>query len=241
MEKTKELCRLEDMKKQRKKDKESAEIDLQAMTQNKQVEGDMDYEVPESSEYIKQVITPSKTGVTTLKGQGISIQLKEPMAVVEQSPYKQLTSHLTIDDDAVSQNSRGFNWNDEMKLQLLQAWIQWAEEPFHEWTKGSKEGKDKARKTIELLIATGKSMIIDGQKILFKEISSKFDTYWEKLTKPRNGFSFDLKKKALISYIDDEMMTRRGLPSRTLWTREFLRSIEADIVSKIKDKMRQED
>ena len=31
---TKELCRLEDVKKQRKKDKISAEIDLQAMTQN---------------------------------------------------------------------------------------------------------------------------------------------------------------------------------------------------------------
>ena len=112
----------------------------------------LDYEVPEASEYIKQVITPSKTGRTTLQGQGIVIQLTEPMAVVEQSPYKQLTSHPVVQDEAVSQSSRGANWDDDTKLQFLQAWIQWAEEPFQEWTKGSKEGKDKARKTIELLI-----------------------------------------------------------------------------------------
>ena len=77
--------------------------------------------------------------------------------------------------------------------------------------------------------------------VLFKNISEKFDTYWEKLTKPRNGFSFDKKKKAIISYIDDEMMIRRGLPDRVQWTREFLRSIEADIVTKIRDKMSQQD
>ena len=77
--------------------------------------------------------------------------------------------------------------------------------------------------------------------VLLKEISIKFDTYWERLTKPRNGFSFDNKKKAIISYIDDEMMMRRGLPNRVQWTREFLRSIEADIVTKIKIKMGQQD
>ena len=109
-------------------------------------------EVPEASEYIKHVITPSKTGRTTLQGQGIVIHLTEPMAVVEQSPYKQLTSQATVQDEAGSESSRGVNWDDEMKLQLLQTWIQWAEDPFQEWTKGSKEGKDKARKTIEQLI-----------------------------------------------------------------------------------------
>ena len=40
VEKTKELCRLEDIKKQRKKDKESAAIDLQEMTRNRSEEGD---------------------------------------------------------------------------------------------------------------------------------------------------------------------------------------------------------
>ena len=73
--------------------------------------------------------------------------------------------------------------------------------------------------------------------IKFWDVSTNWTTWYERLTKPRLGFSFD-KSSSLVSYIDAAMEEEFGPPENNiLWTRENLRSLKDRIVSNIKKKM----
>ena len=77
---------------------------------------------------------------------------------------------------------------------------------------------------------------MEDNELLFKDISTSFDSYWDRLTKKKKGFSFD-KMKPIVSYIDEEMKRKFGEPDKSTWTRANLRSIEPDIVAKIRSNM----
>ena len=70
----------------------------------------------------------------------------------------------------------------------------------------------------------------------FAEVSTNWETFYAKLTKTRDGFSFD-KSCSLISYIDTAMREECGPPEDNVWTREKLRALKDRIISNIKKKM----
>ena len=73
----------------------------------------------------------------------------------------------------------------------------------------------------------------------FGDVSDKWITWYERLTKTKLGFSFD-PCTALISYIDSAMREECGPPeNNVLWTRERLRALKDSIISKIKGKLGQ--
>ena len=67
----------------------------------------------------------------------------------------------------------------------------------------------------------------------FADISPNWITWYERLRKPRLGFSFN-PSTSLISYIDTEMSQECGPPENNVsWTRERLRALKDRIISKI--------
>ena len=74
----------------------------------------------------------------------------------------------------------------------------------------------------------------------FWDISDNWNTWYERLTKTKLGFSFD-QSTALISYIDVAMKEECGPPeNNVLWTREKLRDLKDRIISDIKSKMKKD-
>ena len=71
----------------------------------------------------------------------------------------------------------------------------------------------------------------------FEDVSDNWITWYERLRKPRLGFSFNLST-SLISYIDTAMREECGPPEGNgLWTREKLRSLKDQIINDIQSKM----
>ena len=71
----------------------------------------------------------------------------------------------------------------------------------------------------------------------FGDVSSKWDTWYERLKKPNKGFSFD-KQASLASYLDAAMTKVHGDPdNNVLWTRENLSNLEKEIIDQIKSQM----
>ena len=75
--------------------------------------------------------------------------------------------------------------------------------------------------------------------IKFGDVSDVWTTWYERLTKPKLGFSFN-QSTSLISYIDAAMREECGPPeNNVLWTREKLRDLKDRIISDIKKKFDQ--
>ena len=72
----------------------------------------------------------------------------------------------------------------------------------------------------------------------FAEVSTNWDTFYAKLTKARDGFSFD-KSCSLISYIDTAMREKYGPPEDNMWTRQKLRDLKDRIIREIEAKLEQ--
>ena len=73
----------------------------------------------------------------------------------------------------------------------------------------------------------------------FSNVSDNWNTWYERLTKTKLGFSFD-QSTALISYIDAAMREEFGPPeNNVLWTREKLRDLKDRIISQIEKKIDQ--
>ena len=72
----------------------------------------------------------------------------------------------------------------------------------------------------------------------FAEVSANWLQWYERLTKPINGFSFD-KSCALISYIDRAMREVYGPPEDIVWTRQMLRDLKDRIIREIEAKLEQ--
>ena len=72
----------------------------------------------------------------------------------------------------------------------------------------------------------------------FAEVSTNWDTFYAKLTKTRDGFSFD-KSCSLISYIDTAMREECGPPEDNVWTRQKLRDLKDRIIREIEAKLEQ--
>ena len=73
----------------------------------------------------------------------------------------------------------------------------------------------------------------------FGDVSAKWETWYTRLQKSREGFSFD-KKASLTSFIDAAMTEIYGDPEENaLWTRRNLRDLEKSIIDTIKKKMNQ--
>ncbi len=71
----------------------------------------------------------------------------------------------------------------------------------------------------------------------FADISPNWITWYERLQKSREGFSFD-KQASLTSYIDAAMTEAHGDPEENvLWTRENLRALQKSIIDHIKMKL----
>ena len=76
----------------------------------------------------------------------------------------------------------------------------------------------------------------EGKETKFGDISPNWKTWYERLQKAREGFSF--KQGSLTSYIDDAMKEEYGAhENNVLWTRENLRKLKDLIVNKIKSKL----
>ena len=76
----------------------------------------------------------------------------------------------------------------------------------------------------------------EGKMKKFGDISSHWDTWYERLQKPTRGFSFKLG--SLTSYIDDAMTEKYGAhENNVMWTRENLRKLKDSIVNQIKSKL----
>ena len=76
-----------------------------------------------------------------------------------------------------------------------------------------------------------------GKEMKFRDVSPKWETWYERLKKSNKGFSFD-QKASLISYIDAAMTKVHGDPdNNVLWTRENLRNLEKEIIDQIKSQM----
>ena len=74
----------------------------------------------------------------------------------------------------------------------------------------------------------------------FLDVSDKWITWYDRLTKTKLGFSFD-RSTALITYIDAAMEEEFGPPeNNVLWTREHLRDLKERIISDIKSKMKKD-
>ena len=78
----------------------------------------------------------------------------------------------------------------------------------------------------------------NGQMKKFSKVSTNWDTFYAKLTKTREGFSFD-KSCNLISYIDRAMREEHGPPEDNVWTRQKLRDLKDRIIRDIKEKLEQ--
>ena len=71
----------------------------------------------------------------------------------------------------------------------------------------------------------------------FEDVSDNWITWYDRLTKPRLGFSFN-PGTSLISYIDTALTKECGPPeSNVLWTREKLRSLKDEIIDDIQSKL----
>ena len=80
----------------------------------------------------------------------------------------------------------------------------------------------------------------NGEVIKFGDVTDKWTTWYERLTKPRLGFSFD-QSTPIIGYIDGAMRDECGDPKdNPLWTREKLRDLRDRIISDIKSKMKKD-
>ena len=91
--------------KRRAKEKRSCEIDRieKKKTIERQQEEDTENSsgdnIPSSSEYVEQIIAPSKTGTTILTNAQMTIEIKEPVAVVQKlTPRKQLRAAPNLSD-----------------------------------------------------------------------------------------------------------------------------------------------
>ena len=100
---------------------------------------------------MERVITPSKDG-TFLRGPGVNIELNQSMALVHKlTPRKRLRVARDLSDTNSETSKRGLDWDDQMKLEFLQYWVEYSEVPFYAFIKGKAEMKNKARKVIDLL------------------------------------------------------------------------------------------
>ena len=73
----------------------------------------------------------------------------------------------------------------------------------------------------------------------FGDVSKNWETWYERLQKPKKGFSFD-QGVSLTSYLDAAMKEAHGDPQdNVLWTRENLRHLEKRIIDQIKSKFNQ--
>lgn len=82
-----------------------------------------------------------------------------------------------------------------------------------------------------------------GKEINFSDVSNKWETWYERLTKaPPHGFSFQ-RRCSLISYIDQAMTEEYGgYENNILWTRQNLRdTIKEQIINNIKSKLKPSD
>ena len=78
-----------------------------------------------------------------------------------------------------------------------------------------------------------------GKEMKFRDVSPKWETWYERLKKSNKGFSFD-QKASLISYIDAAMTEIHGDPKENeLWTRENLRDLKQSVIDGIKSKLNQ--
>ncbi len=157
-EKLRELVQKEKEQKRRAKEKRSCEIDRLAMKKTIERQQEEDTEnssgdnIPSSSEYVEQIIAPSKTGTTILTNAQMTIEIKEPVAVVQKlTPRKQLRAAPNLSDSNSQTSRRGLDWDDQMRLELLQYWVEYSDVPFYAYIKGSAERKKMAREVIELL------------------------------------------------------------------------------------------
>ena len=75
-----------------------------------------------------------------------------------------------------------------------------------------------------------------GDTLPVSEVSTKWLTFWDQLTKKRSGFSFN-RSVPIIQYIDDAMKEEWGEPSEDTWTIANLHSVRKKIKNKILSEM----
>ena len=75
-----------------------------------------------------------------------------------------------------------------------------------------------------------------GDTLPVSEVSTKWLTFWDQLTKKRSGFSFN-RSVPIIQYIDDAMKEEWGEPSEDNWTIANLHSVRKKIKNKILSEM----
>ena len=100
---------------------------------------DFDDVPPESSQTVKQILTPSKNSTTIIEGDDFSYTLRGPVRIVE------------LPND-VSKKPKGMKWDDTIRLEFLMLWIKHAQQPFYCWLHNNRDNKKLAEETIELFI-----------------------------------------------------------------------------------------
>ena len=103
-------------------------------------------------------------------------------------------------------------WTDEMKVQLLDAWIQYSYQPF-----AAQQGPATKKQRDETLNAMKRKVNIRYKNIMNKQvnealgnITSHNETLWAFLWKERCSLSFDNKEVKLLSYLDNAMTEKQG-------------------------------
>ena len=102
--------------------------------------------------------------------------------------------------------TRGLTWTDEIRIAILELWINFAKYPWFHKMGGS--NKKMARETITKLLETQK-IVVKGKSLPLCHVTS-VDTLLDNLMGKRTvggkgkGFSFD-PLKPFLEYVDDHM------------------------------------
>ena len=119
--------------------------------------------------------------------------------------------------------TRHRNWTDKMKVQLLEIYIKSAPMPFQRGLT-----KEEREETISEMSKKTRLTLEDGSDVLLGDLSKNPKEHLTKLLcNKREGLSFDGKKKALLSYLDDKVEEKYG---KGEWNRAMAVEVREDLL-----------
>ena len=164
---------------------------------------------PESSDTIKEIVrTPNKTVVIETGDAQVVLSGAEKVTIRnvddhDNTPHKMMGKKPTLVINHIPK--RGSDWNDGMKLQLLEWFITFFEFPLlKQVSRGDSTMYNKKEKFFDDLKVRMQIVLPYGEKKPLGEVTNNTTSLYEKLTKPKMGLKIDNNSKKLLEYIDDE-------------------------------------
>ena len=166
--------------------------------------------------------SPSKIVIRQENQPNIEIPLDKGAVTIEHCGLYELPD---IEFDTPQKGQKGI-WTDAVKLYFLYLWIMYNPKPFYE-NRNPAEGK----KVLEAMRTKCKIWINDECKAL-GTLSPVVQTFWDKLTKGREGLSFD-KETPLMKHLDNKMVEKYG-DNVSAWTHRMALNILSELMSELR-------